>query len=77
MNKLDIQNAQMAEQALARAFQGTLGLGDIDTRRMQTRLSGDLGFKNLKLQELQMNMKNAIDQMLLNLGIGGDYTGNQ
>ena len=76
MNKLDVQNAQMAEQALARAFQGTLGMGDLDARRMQTQLSGKLGWGNLKLQELQMNMKNAIDQMLLNLGISSKYTGN-
>jgi hypothetical protein len=77
MNKLEMQNAQIAEQALARAFQGTLGMGDLDMRRMQTQLSGSLGFKNLKLQELQMNMKNAIEQMLLNLGIGSQYSGNQ
>jgi hypothetical protein len=77
MNKLEMQNAQIAEQALARAFQGTLGMGDLDMRRMQTQLSGSLGFKNLKLQELQMNMKNAIEQMLLNLGISSQYSGNQ
>ena len=75
MSKLEMKNAQMAEQALARAFQGTLGMGNIDAQNFQTRMSGELGWGNLKLQELKMNMENAIQQMLINLGISSKYTG--
>jgi hypothetical protein len=69
MNKLDMQNAQIAEQALARAFQGTLGMGDLDMRKMQARLSGQLGMGNLKLQELRLNMDRALKELMANLGI--------
>jgi hypothetical protein len=76
MNKLEMQNAQIAEQALARAFQGTLGMGDLDMRRLQARLSGQLGMGNLKLQELKINIDRAMKELMANLGIQSQYSGS-
>jgi hypothetical protein len=69
LNKIDMQNAQIAESALSRAFQGASSLGSLDMQRMQNMISRGLGLGNLRLQELKINMQRAMQELMANLQI--------